>query len=211
MINAFLALVPLGLVGLASEAFWRAEVLRGEGGRKFIHILSGIWIALWPLFLPMNHIALLSAGLLFGLIISRVLHIFHAVYDVKRRTYGEYLYPLAIFLCALLAQSRWHFAAAVLILAVADGMAAVIGTRYEKQTKIYYVWSAKKTILGTATHLICSIIIFLVVGRIYAQIMPFAAILLISLFATLSENLLPYGIDNLAIPLFIVILLPVVV
>ncbi|MDQ3094301.1 MAG: hypothetical protein M3Q70_03970 [bacterium] len=211
MLNAFLALLPLGLIGLASEAFWRTGVLKGEAGRKFIHILGGVWIALWPLFLPMPHIAVLSAGLLIGLVISRLLHIFHAVYDVKRRTYGEYFYPIAILLCAVLAEARWHFAAAVLILAVADGLAAVVGTRYEKRTKVYHVWEAKKTILGTAVYFASCVVVFIAVGGIYAQVLPIVTILLMSILATLSENILPFGTDNLIIPLSIVLLLPSVV
>lgn len=211
LIKVAFALLPLLAVGVCSELLWRKSVLRGEGGRKFIHILSGVWVSLWPLYLPMKAISILAAGLLIGLIISRNLQIFHAVYDVKRRTFGEYFYPLAILLCAILAESRWQFSLAILLLAAADGLAAVVGTRYKKQAHEYKVWGQQKSVLGTITYFASSIFIFWFVGAVYAQEVSWSAVLLLSAFAALLENVLPYGSDNLVIPVGTVLLLTSVV
>lgn len=128
----------------------------------------------------MKTIAAIAACLLVGLVLSRYLHIFHAVYDVKRRTYGEYFYPLAIFACALLAEQSWHFAVAILLLAVADGMAAVVGTRYKKSALPYRVWRSTKSVFGTLTYFAASIGIFILVGQIYAHELTAASIILLS-------------------------------
>ncbi len=202
-----MALLPLGFIGLASEAFWRAGTLRGEGGRKFVHILSGIWIAFWPFFLSFKAIAALGILLFVGLVISRNIQLFHAVYDVRRRTFGEYFYPLAITLSAFMSERVWQFTAMILLMAVADGFAAVIGTRYEKIARPYKIFLSKKSMLGTAVYFGFAFLILGELGVAWAGQLTIIQAFGIASLATMLENILPYGSDNLVIPVCLLILL----
>jgi phytol kinase len=130
MTNLILALLPIGMILVVSELLWRKQVLFGERGRKFIHILAGMYIAFWPNIIPSDGIAILGLMALVFLLYSRRMPIFHAVYTKERKTYGELFFALAIILCALYAKEPWIFTTAILFLAAADGAAAVFGKLY---------------------------------------------------------------------------------
>lgn len=213
MLLALLLLVPLGLIALVSEFLWRSKVLRGEGGRKFVHILSGVWIAFWPYFVSYTTIQVLALILVLILFLSRYLKIFHAVHDVTRTTVGELFYPITILICAMLTPDKWLFTLAMLYLAIPDGLAAIVGTRYVPPKRFYKIYGQPKSMLGSVVYfssaLFFSTLVFLWLSPdasymfgIYAM-----ALFLTAIATTLLENLLPYGIDNLLIPVFVVLVL----
>ena len=210
---AILMLLPLSVLTLLSEYLWRKKLLRGEGGRKFVHILSGVWISAWPYFVGYRTIQLLSIALLLIALASRFLHVFRVVRDVKRRTLGDLLFPLAVLTCASLTPATWVFTTAMLYLALADGLAAVVGTRYKKVAHYYQVFGQKKSVLGTLTYFVTALVILFVSTSLLSPESSFVlggsltSLLSVVVVATLLENLSPYGSDNLSIPLFIVIAL----
>ena len=137
-INLAIALGPVGVVLIASEYLWRHKYLKGERARKFIHILAGAWVAFWPYYLPFDGIFILGCMMLALVIYSRFTNLFHAIYSVKRKTYGDIFYAIAIMACALWASSDWAFTIAILVLAVADGAAAVSGRLWAKKTYLVF-------------------------------------------------------------------------
>lgn len=218
ILNLFIALTPVCLILLLSELLWRKKVIKGEKARKFIHILAGIWMALWPLYIPFDGIFILGSIALTILLYSRFTRLFHAIYAVKRKTYGEIFYALAIMVVAFLAQEPWIFTISILLLAVADGGAAVVG-RYWGLANQYLVFgrkSLRKSISGTAAYLFLAYL-SIFIGMLYARadslLFPLQSNDLVALFivlpigATLLENITPYGLDNLATPVFAAILL----
>lgn len=213
MMHLLLAVLPVGVVLLLSEYLWRKKVLKGELARKFIHILAGAYIAFWPLYLPLDGIFILGCAALVFLIYSRFLPIFHAVYAVKRRTYGEIFFALAIVLCALLATEDWIFTTAILFLSIADGGAAVSGKIWGKSTT-YRVWhksNLQKSIVGTATYFMLSFVCigigWAVGGSETMATYPFIIFAFIPLSTTILENVSPYGLDNLLTPLYVTLIL----
>lgn len=213
MLIAILLLLPLAVIGLSSEYLWRKKILRGEGGRKFVHILSGVWIAFWPYFVSYETIQVLALVLVIILFLSRFVGIFHAVHDVKRPTAGELFYPLTILACALLGPEEWIFAVAMLYLAIPDGLAAIVGTRYVKPKRFYKIFGQPKSLLGSSAYFVSALVGSLVAFYLFS---PDAgnlffeyslALLLIAVATTALENLLPYGVDNLLIPVFVVLVL----
>jgi dolichol kinase len=207
------AIVPVGFTLITSEYLWRKKIIKGERARKFIHVLAGTWMAFWPHYLTFRMIAALGAVIIAVLIYSRITRLFHAIYAVKRRTYGDILYGVAIVLCALIALEPWIFTTAILYVAVADGGAAVAG-RFYGIKNTYYVFGLKnlrKSIAGTGAFIVlayASLLVGYFVGGKDALDSSFVlAFTLLPLGAAILENTTPYGLDNMITPLFVTLLL----
>ena len=213
ILKLIFALGPVGFVLVASEILWRTKIVKGERARKFIHILAGTWMAFWPFYLSFNEIILLSVLALALLVYSRATSLFHAIYAVKRRTYGELFYPLALIGCALLGQEAWVFTVSILLLALADGGAAVVG-RFWGVTNQYLVFgkrALRKSWAGTTAYLVLAyaimIIGWLIGGNDVMGDNLLLVFILLPLGATLFENVSPYGLDNLVTPIYATLLL----
>lgn len=213
LVNIFIAIIPVFAVLLSSELLWRRKIISGERGRKFIHILAGVWIAFWPLYLPLDGITLLGISALTLLVYSRITQLFHAIYEVKRRTYGDILFAVALIACSLFARAPWIFTISILFMAVSDGGAAVIG-RYWGRRSEYLVFgnrNLRKSILGTLGYVILSYGV-LFAGALLLEsnlLLEFSIVawIVLPIGATIIENITPYGIDNLAVPIYATLLL----
>ncbi|MCA9346098.1 hypothetical protein KC960_01260 [Candidatus Saccharibacteria bacterium] len=212
ILKLLLALIPVGIILLTSEYLWCKELIKGERARKFIHVLAGVWVAFWPYYLPFDGIFVLGCMMLALVIYSRFTNLFHAIYSVRRKTYGDIFYAIAIMACALWASSDWAFTIAILVLAVADGAAAVSGRLWAKKTYLVFGQSfLKKSYLGTFTFFaICyvSIIVgYLAGGGLIINQHILFYFLLLPLTLTILENIMPAGLDNVAIPLVAILLM----
>ncbi len=213
MTTIILSLLGISFLILASEILWQFKILQAEVARKIIHILVGCVISLWPHFISYDAIKLLSIALLIGIFLSRQFNIFSSIHAVKRSTVGEFVYPISIGLCAVLAPAPWIFTAAILHLSIADGLAAIIGTKTNGWTS-YRVFGHKKSLIGSGVFFIVSLAIISVSYAVFTQqeligIAPLA-ILAISGVATFVENISWYGLDNLTVPLTLVVALSLV-
>lgn len=205
------AIVPLLCVGLVlfvlcvSELLWRAKLVRGEQGRKFVHILVGTFVAFWPFLMSFRAIQIIGVAMLVGIIIARRLKVFQAIHAVKRRSWGDILFALSIVLLATITDSRWIFATAMLHMSMADGLAALAGLRWGK-TNRYRVFGRVKSVAGSLTFWTFSVIaLSAAVVRSPADFnnVTFAVIVLLSLSATIMENLAPKGSDNILVPVLV--------
>jgi len=200
------ATLPVGIVLLASEYLWRKKILKGERARKFIHILAGVWMAFWPFYIPFDGIFMLGAMAFTLLLYSRLTNLLHAIYAVKRKTYGELFFALAIIVSAYLAREPWVFTVSILFLALADGGAAVVG-RFWGLKNQYLVFGNKnltKSVTGTAAFVglaYVSVGIGLVLGGSDVFSGNVAYFVLLPLVMAAIENVSPYGLDNFATPL----------
>lgn len=213
MLNLLFATVPVGVILLSSEYLWRKKILKGERARKFIHILAGVWIAFWPFYIPFDGIFILGCVALTFLIYSRHTHVFQAIYAVKRRTYGEMFYALAIIVCSYLGQEPWIFTVSILLLALADGGAAVAGRQWGiyNQYKVLGFKNLQKSFAGTIAFLVLayvSVAIGWLAGgsEVLGDYIIYVFVIL-PVGATILENLSPYGLDNIMTPLLATILL----
>lgn len=200
-----------GVFGLlvASEVLWRAKILRDEVARKFVHISVGTFVAFWPYFMSWRQIELMCLAFLAAILVSRYLHIFHAIHGVSRRTRGEIFFPVGIGLSALLMPVPIVFTAAILHLSLADGLAAVMGKQYGLLHQ-YKVRKYTKTLAGTATfYLVSTIIVVTTVALSGTPITwPIVPLLVwLPLAATVIENLAVAGTDNIFVPLLVIIVL----
>lgn len=205
-----LALVGVGSVLLFAELLWHgARPKQAEQTRKLVHIVVGVYIAFWPKFLTLPQIQLLSLVLGVLVLVSKKFGIFRSIYSVKRATYGELLFPVGVLLAATFASSGWIYFAAILHLSLADGLAALIGTRYLKRFR-YTIMGNTKTLIGTAVFYATSIGILAgsMVGdpAAYGQSALYV-LLMLPVIVTIVENVSPKGTDNILVPLVVVVVL----
>jgi dolichol kinase len=113
-----------------SELWHRRHAGSNELSRKFVHVTVGSFVAFWPFFLSWNQIVFLSGAFLVGIAASKYLNIFQAIHSVQRPTWGEIFFAMAVGIIALVTQSKGIYAAALLQMSLADGLAAVIGGRF---------------------------------------------------------------------------------
>src|SRR5690606_14481048 len=141
----FLAMLAILLF---AEYLTLKKNLHSEVSRKFVHVTVGTFAAFWPFFLTWGQIQLLSAVALMGMIASLKFNLFKSMRNVTRTTYGEILSVAAVGVLAFLVHDPWVFAAAMLHLSLADGLAAVAGLRYGQHNH-YKVLGLTKCVAGT--------------------------------------------------------------
>jgi dolichol kinase len=209
----FIALTPVGVVLLLSEVLWRKKIIKGERARKFIHVLAGVWIAFWPIYIPFDGIFVLGSVMLAMSLYSRATKLFHAIYAVKRKTYGDILYSVAILCCAYVGREPWIFTISILLLAVADGGAAIAGRLWgmRNQYRVMGFFCLQKSVLGTLTFFVLSLVCVAVGwtsggGDVIGDNLLVAFIIL-PISSTVLENIVPYGFDNFVTPLSATLLL----
>lgn len=199
------ALVAVAALLLISEAWWRQRGTDHELSRKFVHITVGSFVAFWPYFLSWGEIQLLSLGFLVVVAASRYLHVFRAIHSVQRPTWGEFFFAIAVGLLTLVRHHPHIYTAALLIMSLADGLAAVIGTRFGRRGR-YIVFGSQKSVIGSLTFFIVAGVILLVYSHTSHQL-PAYQIGALALGATLLENLGAKGSDNLLTPVFVALAL----
>ncbi|MFA5003688.1 MAG: hypothetical protein WC498_00160 [Candidatus Saccharimonadales bacterium] len=201
-----LAVAIVSMLLVLSEFGWRRGLLKGEFGRKFVHITVGTFVAFWPFFMSWNQIRLASLAFLVVVVITKYFHIFRAISSVQRPTYGEVFFALIVGAMTFVTHSKGVYAAALLQMSLADGMAAVVGTYWGKDNK-YQLLGHTKSIAGTATFLCLSFVILIGYSLLATKGLPITMVVFGSLSATILENLAAFGLDNLIVPLFVGILL----
>lgn len=199
-----------------ASAIFFAEVARmnkwvsGERARKIIHILIGVWGAWLPIWLGWRSIIVLGLLLIAGVFVSDKLKWFKSIHSVSRSTAGEYFFPLTMIIMAVFFKNEVIFASSMLLLGLADGLAAVIGTRYGRKTK-FKIRGNTKSKHGTVTFFVVALAIIL--WSMYALRPELIAtnalswglsVVIASLLAgtlTVAELVSQKGIDNLTVPL----------
>lgn len=195
------------MVGLNAYRRWRSE--DPELVRKLLHIGMGLvtltfpWLfaAIWPVLL----LTVVFTFFLIGLRLSRPLQqLLGGVIDgVARQSMGEIYFPVAVGLVFLLsAGDPITFCIPMLILALADAGAALIGQRYG--TLRYAAGDGEKSLEGSAAFLIIAflstqipLLLFTSTGRAESVVIALTLALLVMLLEAVAWR----GLDNLFIPL----------
>lgn len=201
-----LAATAVFVLLVLAELWWRRRQVHGEFSRKLVHVTVGTFVAFWPFFLSWNEIRILSVAFLLGVVISKYLGLFNAIHSVQRPTWGEVFFALAVGALTFITQDKWVYAAAVLQMGLADGLAAVVGIKYGNATR-YLVLGHRKSIIGTTTFFATSLLVLL--GFNYWASGPVEPIQLLGIaaLATAIENIGVKGFDNLLVPVTVGLLL----
>lgn len=194
----------------AAEAWSRLGHAKPEWTRKLVHLGGGLvclsfpWLFRSPwlvLGMALALSSLFAAGARTGWL--RSLH------GVARKTRGSEYYPMSIFLIFLIADGRaWLFVSSVLVLAVGDAFAALIGSRYGRLR--YEVESEYKSVEGSLVFLAIAFAAMCVPMIVAADIPPATAVLsalLVAFLVTGFEAISLKGTDNLFVPLGVCVIL----
>src|SRR6478752_7428920 len=142
------AVAVIFVIVIFAEYLSRYKGVHSELTRKIVHVLVGMFVAFWPFFLSWRQIQLLSVMFLVVVLLSIKFGIFSSVHAISRKSMGEVLFAIIIGILAFISSNQWIFAAAMLHLSLADGLAAVIGLAYGEHNS-YRIMGRTKSLAGS--------------------------------------------------------------
>lgn len=202
----FVAVFVVFLILVFAEYLSRYKGVHSELTRKLVHIMVGTFVAFWPFFLSWRQIQMLSLAFLLVVLISIWLNVFKSVHAVSRNVAGEVLFAMVIGILAFLSTSEWVFAASMLYLSLADGMAAVVGLLWGEENQ-YKVFGHIKSVAGSLAFFFTAVLISVVYTAFSGATQSATVLLWLPVVATISENIAVSGTDNLVIPLLAALVL----
>ena len=199
------SLIVFGSLFASIELLQRLTHINKHVTRKLAHIAAAGGAAFLPLFMPLKTVAIIGLIFVCVMFVSKKRHIFMAIHDIPRQTSGEIYMPLGIALSALLAGSTTAFVYACLVLASADVSAEYFGKKYGRKFTNKHI--ATKSIQGSAAFFVTAYLLGLVLmGRAgVANSILVSAI--VASCSTVAELVSLKGLDNLSIPLTVIIVL----
>lgn len=198
----------LALFALAELLHLKAGV-DAEYTRKLVHIITGLLTLGFPVYFTSAWQVLIICTLFLALlVISKRLNLLRSINNVKRKTAGSILYPIIVVLVFLFydymkreeSQGYLNFFLPILIMALCDPFAAIVGNRYKKRNQN----TERKTIQGTLSFIFLSYAISLLLlicftDRSLASLLGWSALIAVS--TGITERISMKGWDNFTIPL----------
>ncbi len=157
-------------------------------------VLPAVFASAWPVVVLSGAVAVVRLG-------ARLAGALQSVHGIRRASAGAFLYPVAIALSFVLAQGHpdWY-AIAIAALAFGDAASGLVGAHLGRRW--YAAWGDPKSVEG-------SLAIFSVTAMAAAAILllfgasPAWALLVAAftgLVVALVESALPWGLDNVGVP-----------
>lgn len=209
LIEARSALIVASLYSLLFVAveFWsRRSNPDVELTRKSVHIGAGVIAIGFPWLFQSHYTVLLLALLFVGvLLVTRRVGGLGSVQGVERLTIGEILYPLSIYITLFLSGLAGEvvlYLIPLLILALADAVAGLVGRKYGR--RIYTMWGDQKSAEGSGAFFAIAFLVTvagLLVFERQGTVDALATALVVAAITTFLEAVSPKGTDNLTIPL----------
>lgn len=214
-----IGVILLGLLGLMVFCTFLEKKLSvgPELKRKTVHIGMGLLCTLFPfVFSEVWPVSVLAAVAIVSLLLIRKIPFLRrglgsSLHDVERSSMGELFFPLAVLMVWFISLSEpLYYCLSILVLTLADGSAALIGTRYGQQ--YYSTREGYKTMEGsffffTVTFLCIHIPLLLLTDIGRAETLLLAVF--IGIVVMVIEAVAWKGLDNLFIPLSVCLLLNV--
>ena len=215
-ILAFIYLLGIALLLVFNEISYRRLKVKGEISRKFAHFVATLSTVPFP-YIFTSHWYVLILAIIFFLVlfITQNGTQLKSIHDIDRKSIGSYILPLSIYTTFLISEllgSKLTYILPMLILAISDPMAAIVGISLEKynhRIKIYGI-DTGKSIFGSGAFFISSLIISLIALYYNSQTFGATTILLslaIASASTLGEMISWRGSDNLSVPLCVILVL----
>ena len=193
-------LLLFGCLLAAAEALHRAGHVNGEPSRKLVHMTSALLAAALSFVLTPAQIAVLGVAFAVAMVVSRRFMLLRSIHDVRRTTHGEVLFPLGVALLAVVADDRAAFVYGVLVLGVADGLAALVGERFgRRRVRVPF---GEESVWGSTAFFAAAVAIGAAVLLARGQAAASVGLEATSVAAllTAAELTLAGGLDNLVLP-----------
>lgn len=216
VVLAFIYLLGISILLIFNELNYRRLQVRGEITRKFAHFTATLATVPFP-YIFTNHWYVLILAVIFFAVLFFTQHgkQLKSIHDIERKSVGSYLLPLSIYLTFLISvtfHNKFLYILPMLILAVCDPMAAILGMSTKKNNGRIKLFGIKtqKTVIGTGAFLVTSFVISLIALYFHRELFDlktFWLALAVSAVGTLAELAAWRGSDNLSIPLGVVLVL----
>jgi len=216
VVLAFIYLLGISILLIFNELNYRRLKIRGEITRKFAHFTATLATVPFP-YIFTNHWYVLILAVIFFAVLFFTQHgkQLKSIHDIERKSVGSYLLPLAIYLTFLISvtfHNKFLYILPMLILAVCDPMAAILGMSAKKNNGRIQLFGIKtqKTVIGSGAFLVTSFVISLIALYFHREafdLKTFWLALMVSAVRTLAELAAWRGSDNLRIPLGVVLVL----
>jgi phytol kinase len=203
-------LIAIILVLAFTELMYRRLDIKSEITRKFAHFTTTLSTVIFPYIFKSHWYVLVLASFFFVLLfISRHGTQLGSIHKIDRKSVGSYVLPTAIyisFLISFLLKNKFLYVLPILILAICDPMAGILGMNFKRKNRQIRIFghTLQKTLLGTFSFLICSFLISVIALYLYLGVFNYKTFWLamgVAVVATLTEMLSTKGWDNLLIPL----------
>ncbi|MCI0511658.1 phosphatidate cytidylyltransferase [candidate division KSB1 bacterium] len=186
--------------------------------RKIIHIAAGSYLMFWPLFNPTHGTKFLNVAmpLIWVLLfLSKGLSKNTADPAVKTMTrtgnprellHGPLMFAVIMVLNGLLLFNKFAGVVGMAILTWGDGLAPYFGQKFGRAK--YRTLGPQKSYLGSLVVLVAGFIgagLMLLVTQVPPTVVPWGKLLLLSLLAMVIEALSPRDVDNILIPVGVVV------
>ncbi len=202
---SIISIIFLSLFVIAE--FLRKKGAKTETTRKFIHFGGAFVTIFFPFILNFHWTVLaLAVGFAFIMLLTKKSGWLQSVHGVERKSDGAIYHPIAIYTCFLYSQilnQPMFYVISILILAISDALAALVGKSYGANEYLVEV-GTRKTIEGSVTFFLTSFLIvhlILLLATQTGRIESVLIALLISIIVTVFEGVSLKGADNLFIPL----------
>ncbi|MBD3374990.1 DUF92 domain-containing protein [candidate division KSB1 bacterium] len=203
--------ILMGIIGF-SEWLRKSQKMPAEKSRKMVHVLVGLLVALTP-FIFRSMWPMIVLGSLFTILdyVAIKYHLLKAMHHTKRQSLGTVFYPISFVLLTVLL---WHnhkpiLVISMLIMAVSDAMAAVVGQR-SPHTLNLHDHLEKKSLRGSVTMWVVTFFIVISMLSLFTSFQWHVQLdvshiiwiaVIVSFMATACEMVSIKGSDNLTVPL----------
>ena len=195
---------------MIAELWRRFGTPKPEWTRKLVHLGGGIACLFFPFLVKSPWVVLaMSVPLTLLFVAGSRFGFLKSLHGVARKSRGAEYYPLSVFLVFLMTPGRpWLYLAAVLVLAVGDAFAALIGSRYGVIR--YEVEDGMKSLEGSLVFLVIAFLAIHLPTLLLTDLprpVTVLAALLVAALVTGFEAISLEGADNLFVPFAVVVIL----
>lgn len=195
----------LSLLAVAALAVRRRWNGQREWSRKLVHIGTGAVVPIaWACGIS-QAIAVPAAGAITVLAaLNHRIRVIPAIEDVDRHSYGTIAYGASItaLLWLYWPQQPAAVAAGVLVMALGDGLAGLLGPLVPSFS--WSIWGQRKSVVGTGAMAAASLVVLLMLRAVaLAQGMaapPVEALVASAAAAVVLEQCAVVGLDNFSVP-----------
>jgi phytol kinase len=211
---AFASLIALG------EWLYHSLKINSKNIRKILQVSTGLLSLVLPVFFTNEYYVLLICGVIqLFLVLSVQNNYLKSIHSIHRKTYGSMVFPIVIYLIYLVwyhsgngqngSQSYAYFFLPILIMALCDPLASIVGENYP----IYKLSTLSKSIGGTlafwALAFLLSVIILSFSQLFNTKDITWVAIF-IATISSITELFSKKGLDNLLVPISVLLAMYIV-
>ena len=179
--------------------------------RDVLHVGAGAWPLGWRAWQsPWPPMAVATVGFALLVVVPLLARRIEAARSLERAVSGDgeawsglvlYGFSAAVFTAVgLLGRSPFPAAAALLALALGDGLGGLVGRRWGRG-RFRVPWAKTKTLNGSFVVFVCAAFATDVAGVVFGVRLESGRVLAAGLAAAVAEALAPRATDNLLVPL----------